>query len=186
MSWMMDARRWTIVFIGALFLGGAWIILSRVDNPIGGSGALPNPQVGFSAPDFTLDSLIGDPITLSDLRGQVVVLNFWASWCGPCRAEMPALNAVYERFRDQGLIVLGVNTTYQDDEAKARAAIQAWGLTFPIVLDRDSAPSRQYRIQAMPTTFFIGRDGVIADIVFGGPMSEALITSKIERLMSNE
>ena len=186
MRWLIDARRWTIVFIGALFLGGAWIALSRVDNPIGGSNALPNPQTGFSAPDFTLESLSGDQITLTDLRGKVVVLNFWASWCTPCRAEMPALNAVYEKFRDQGLVVLGVNTTYQDDEAAARAAIQEWGLTFPIVLDRDKATSDRYRIQAMPTTFFVGRDGVIADMVFGGPMSEALIASKIESLLSNQ
>ena len=186
MRWLIDARRWTLLFIGALLLGGIWIAVSRVDNPIAGSSAPPNPQVGFTAPDFTLDSLSGDPITLSDLRGKVVVLNFWASWCPPCRAEMPALNAVYDKFRDQSLVVLGVNTTYQDDEAGARAAIQEWGLTFPIVFDRDGAPSRQYRVQAMPTTFFIGRDGVIRDIVFGGPMSEALVASKIERLMSEQ
>ena len=123
---------------------------------------------------------------MSDLRGKVVVLNLWASWCPPCRAEMPALNAVYEKFRDQGLVVLGVNTTFQDDEASARAAIRDWGLTFPIVFDRDGTTSRQYRVQAMPTTFFIGRDGVIRDIVFGGPMSEALIASKIEKLMSEK
>jgi cytochrome c biogenesis protein CcmG, thiol:disulfide interchange protein DsbE len=167
-------------------LTGLWIGLSRVDNPIDGSSAPPSPQVGFTAPDFTLDSLAGDPITLTDLRGKVVVLNFWASWCPPCRAEMPALNVVYEKHRDQGLVVLGVNTAYQDDEASARTAIRDWGLTFPIVFDRDGASGRQYRVQAMPTTFFIGRDGVIRDIVFGGPMSEALIASKIEKLMSNE
>jgi peroxiredoxin len=83
------------------------------------------------------------------------------------------------------LIVLGVNTTFQDDEASARAAIQEWGLTLPIVFDRDGAASRQYHVQAMPTTFFIGRDGVIRDIVLAGA-SEALIASKIERLMRNE
>ena len=183
---MIDARRWTLVFIGALIFGATWIAVSRVENPIGGSGAPPNPQVGFTAPDFTLDSLAGQPITLSDLRGKVVVLNLWASWCPPCRAEMPAMNAVYQKFRDQGLVVLGVNTTFQDDETSARAAIRDWGVIFPIVFDRDSATSRQYRVQAMPTTFFIGRDGVIRDIVFGGPMSEALITSKIEKLMSEK
>lgn len=175
-----------MLFIGALIIGALWIGASRVENPLRGSNAPPNPQVGFTAPDFTLAALAGEPITLSELRGQVVVLNLWASWCPPCRAEMPALNAVYEKFRDQGLVVLGVNTTFQDDEAKARAAVQEWGLTFPIVFDRDGATSRQYRLQAMPTTFFIGRDGVIRDIVFGGPMSEALIASKIEKLMSNE
>src|SRR5512143_2601492 len=186
MQWLMDARRWMVLFTGALVLGVAWIFLSRVENPIGGSNAPPNPQVGFSAPVFTLASLTGESITLSDLRGKVVVLNFWASWCPPCRAEMPALNAVYQKFRDQGLIVLGVNTTFQDDETSARAAVRDWGLSFPIAFDRDGVTSRQYRVQAMPTTFFIGRDGVIGDIVLGGPMSEALIASKIEKLMSNE
>jgi cytochrome c biogenesis protein CcmG/thiol:disulfide interchange protein DsbE len=186
MSWFSETRRWTLLFIGALVLGVGWIAVSRVDNPIAGSSAPPNPQVGFTAPGFTLDSLTGQPIALSDLRGKVVVLNLWASWCPPCRAEMPALNAIYQKLRDQGLVVLGVNTTYQDDETSARAAIRDWGLTFPIVFDRDGATSRQYRVQAMPTTFFIGRDGVIRDIVFGGPMSEALIASKIEKLISDQ
>ena len=186
LKWLTDSRRWTVLFIGALLLGGTWIALSRVENPLGGSSAPPNPQVGFTAPGFTLDLLAGQPITLSDLRGRVVVLNLWASWCPPCRAEMPALNAVYQKFRDQGLVVLGVNTTFQDDEASARAAIRDWGVTFPIVFDRDGATSRQYRVQAMPTTFFIGRDGVIRDVVFGGPLSEALIASKIEKLMSEK
>ncbi len=186
MKWLTDSRRWTALFIGAILLGGCWIVLSRVENPIAGSSAPPNPQVGFTAPGFTLDSLAGQPMTLSDLRGKVVVLNLWASWCPPCRAEMPAMNNVYQKLRDQGLIVLGVNTTFQDDETGARAAVRDWGLTFPIVFDRDGATSRQYHVQAMPTTFFIGRDGVIRDIVFGGPMSEALIASKIEKLISDQ
>ena len=186
MRWLTDARRWTVLFIGALLLGGWWIAAARPANPIGGSTAPPNPQVGFSAPDFTLDSLAGEPITLSDLRGQVVVLNLWASWCPPCRAEMPAMNAAYQKFRDQGLVVLGVNTTFQDDEAAARKAVQEWGLNFPIALDRDGETSKAYRLQAMPTTFFIGRDGVIRDIVFGGPMSEALLVSKVDRLLTEK
>jgi peroxiredoxin len=185
-KWLTDARRWTALFIGAILCGSLWIAASRVENPIGGSSAPPNPQVGFTAPAFTLDALNGAPVALTDLRGKAVVLNFWASWCRPCRAEMPAMNAIYEKFRERGLVVLGVNTTFQDDEASARAAIQEWGLTFPIVLDRDSAASRAYRVQAMPTTFFVGPDGVIRDIVFGGPMSEALIASKIEKLMSEK
>ena len=186
MQWLIDTRRWTALFIGALLVGAGWIALSRVASPIAGSNAPPNPQVGFTAPGFTLDALTGDPITLSDLRGKVMVLNLWASWCPPCRAEMPALNAQYQKFRDRGLVVLGINTTFQDDEASARAAIRDWGLSFPIVFDRDGATSRQYRLQAMPTTFFIGRDGVIREIVFGGPMSEALVASKIEKLMSDK
>ena len=186
MQWLTDTRRWTVVFIGALLFGAIWIGLSYVDNPIGGSSAPPNPQIGFTAPAFKLEALTGAPIALSDLRGKVVVLNLWASWCPPCKAEMPALNAIYQKFRDQGLVVLGLNTTFQDDETAARAAINDWGLSFPIVFDRDGAASRQYHLQAMPTTFFIGRDGLIRDIVFGGPMSEALISSKIEKLLSEK
>src|SRR5512143_627691 len=164
MRWLIDARRWTLLFIGAPIFGATRTALSRVENPIGGSNAPPNPQVGFTAPGFALDSLAGQPIALSALRGKAVVLNLWASWCPPCRAEMPALNAVYQKFRDQGLVVLGVNTTYQDDEPNARQAIQDWALTFPIVFDRAGVASRErYRVQAMPTTFFIGRDGVIRD-----------------------
>lgn len=184
LTWLTDSRRWTILFVGAIVLGSLWIAASREENPVAGSNAPPSPQVGFTAPDFTLESLTGEPLQLSGLRGKGVVLNLWASWCPPCRAEMPALDAAYRKFRDQGLIVLGLNTTFQDDEASARSAIQEWGLTFPIVLDRDGVTSRQYRLQAMPTTFFIGPDGVIRDIVWGGPMSEALIASKIEKLIS--
>ena len=186
MKWLVDARRWTILFVGALLCGSLWIVASRPANPIGGSSAPPNPQVGFSAPDFTLETLTGESITLSDLRGQVVILNLWASWCPPCRAEMPALNVAYQKLREQGVMVLGLNTTFQDDEAAARKAAQEWGLTFPIALDRDGAASRAYHLQAMPTTFFIGRDGVIRDIVFGGPMSEALLASKVERLLNDK
>ncbi len=185
MRWLIETRRWTLLFIGALIVGAGWIALSHVENPIAGASTPPNPQVGFTAPDFSLATLAGEPFSLSQLRGKAVVLNLWASWCPPCRAEMPALDAVYRKYRDQGLVVLGVNTTFQDDEAAARAAIQDWGVTFPIVFDRDGVTSRQYHVQAMPTTFFIGRDGVIRDIVFGGPMSEALIASKLEKLMSN-
>ena len=186
MTWLIDARRWTAMFIGVIVLSVIWMALSRLADPIGGSNAPPSPQVGFAAPDFTLESITGEPIKLSDLRGKGVVLNLWASWCPPCRAEMPALDAAYRPLRDQGLIVLGLNTTFQDDEASARTAIKDWGLTFPIVLDRDGATSRRYRLQAMPTTFFIGRDGVIRDIVFGGPMSKALIASKIEKLLNEK
>ncbi len=185
MRWLIDARRWTLLFIGAFVMGAAWIAVSRVENPIGGSSAPPNPQVGFTAPGFALDSLTGEAVRLTDLRGKVVVLNLWASWCPPCRAEMPALNAVYQKFRDQGLVVLGVNTLFQDDEASARSAIRDWGVTFPIAFDRDGVASHQYHLEAMPTTFFIGRDGIIRDVVFGGPMSEALIVSKLEKLMGN-
>lgn len=184
--WLTDKSRWTALLITVIALGAVWIYLSRDLTANAGASAPPNPQVGFSAPDFTLDSINGDAIKLSDLRGKVVVINLWASWCPPCRAEMPAIDAVYRQQRADGLVVLAVNTLFQDDEASARKFIQDLSLSFPIVFDRDGVMSRKYRLQAMPTTFFVGRDGVIRDIVFGGPMSEALVNSKIEKLLAEK
>jgi len=181
-----NERAWRALFVGVLALSIAWILASRVELPTAGAAAPPNPQVGFAAPDFTLEDLAGKPITLSTLRGRPVLINLWASWCPPCRAEMPALDAVYRKYRDAGFVVLAVNTTYQDAEADSRAFVQRLGLTFPIVLDRDGATSQRYRLQALPTSYFVGRDGLIRDIVIGGPMSETLIASKVEALLDEE
>ncbi|HEX9617450.1 MAG TPA: TlpA disulfide reductase family protein [Anaerolineales bacterium] len=137
------------------------------------------------APDFTLDLLEGGQVTLSDLRGQVVMVNLWASWCPPCRAEMPAIEKVYRSYKDLGLVVLGVNTTFQDSESGASAFVNQYGLTFPIPLDRDGSVSSRYALRALPTTFFIDREGVIRSVVVGGPMSEALIQSKVEDLLKS-
>ena len=181
-----NSRNWTRLMIGIVVLSVLWVYLSRIPARNAGGSAPPSPQIGFSAPDFTLDALDSEKLTLSDLRGKVVLINLWASWCPPCRAEMPALDAVYRKYRDSGFVVLAVNTTYQDAEADARTFVQRLGLTFPIVLDRDGATSQRYRLQALPTSYFVGRDGIIRDIVIGGPMSETLIASKVEALLNEE
>lgn len=181
-----NSRNWIRLVIGIVVLSALWVYLSRIPTLNAAGSAPPSPQMGFSAPDFTLDVLDGEKLTLSDLRGKVVLVNLWASWCPPCRAEMPALDAMYRKYRDAGFVVVAVNTTYQDAEADARAFVQRLGLTFPIVLDRDGATSQRYRLQALPTSYFVGRDGLIRDIVIGGPMSETLIASKVEALLNEE
>jgi cytochrome c biogenesis protein CcmG/thiol:disulfide interchange protein DsbE len=128
--------------------------------------------------------LAGDQITLSDLRGMVVVINLWTSWCPPCRAEMPAIEAVYQANKELGLEVLAVNSTYQDSEASAAAFVQGLGLTFPILLDRDGGVSNRYQLRALPTTYFVDRQGIIRSVVPGGPMSESLIQSKVADLLA--
>jgi peroxiredoxin len=163
----------------------AWAAASRVPPEATTDGAPPpNPHEGFSAPDFTLPARDGGEVALAALRGQVVVINLWASWCGPCRAEMPALERVQRALQDQGLVVLGLNTTFQDDENAALALAQELGLSFPLALDRSGEVSRRYELRAMPTTFFVDRRGVIRSTVVGGPMSEALIRSRIEELLA--
>lgn len=181
---MQEARRWTIVTAVTLALGAAWTFLSRVPPAATTGGAPPpSPREGFSAPDFTLDLLGGGQVSLSELRGQVVMVNLWASWCPPCRAEMPAIESVYRAYKDLGLVVLGVNTTFQDSQADAAAFIQGFGLTFPIPLDRDGSVSRRYQLRGLPSTYFIDRRGVIRSVVIGGPMNAATIQSKVEALL---
>ena len=179
-----DAHRWYRLTAMVLALGAVWTFLSRVP-PAATTGGAPPPSAreGFSAPEFTLDLLGGGQVTLSNLRGKVVMVNLWASWCPPCRAEMPAIENVYRAYKNKGFEVLAVNTTYQDGEAEAAAFAQNYGLTFPIPLDRTGAVSNRYLLRALPSTFFVSRDGVIRSVVVGGPMSEAVIQSKVEELL---
>jgi len=183
MDFLQDSRRWTAVLIIVAVLGFGWIGLTAVSATNTTGGLVPSPRAGFPAPDFTLDTTDGRTMTLSDLRGQVVIVNLWASWCPPCRAEMPAIEQVYQANKAQGLEVLAVNVTSQDSEAAAAQFAQDFGLTFPILLDRDGAVSRRYQLQAFPTTYFIDRQGIISAVVPGGPMKASLIQSKIADLL---
>jgi len=160
-----------------------WIWFSRVSPEDALAGNTFAPRPGFQAPDFVLTSPNGEQISLSELRGQAVIINLWASWCPPCREEMPALQKMYETYHTHGLEILAVNATNQD---KVQAAVEfsnRLGLTFPMLLDQDGSVSRLYQLQSLPTTYFVGRDGFIQDVVIGGPMAEALLRVRIERLL---
>ncbi len=181
MKFMQQSR--ARIFYGLiLILGLAWLWYSS--NPGAATGGkIPAPQAGFLAPNFTLQTLDGQPIELSDLRGKVVLVNIWASWCPPCRAEMPAIERTWQDFRDQGFIVLAVNSTAQDQLPTVQAFVAQNSLTFPIPLDDSGEVTRLYRVASLPTSFFIGRDGVIREVVIGGPMAEALLRSRVEQLL---
>lgn len=169
---------------GLILLAGlVWIAVSAAPQGSTTGGKIPAPQAGFLAPDFTLETLSGETVTLSSLRGKVVLLNIWASWCPPCRAEMPAMQRVWEEYQAQGVVVLAVNSTAQDTLADAQRFVSDYGLTFPIPLDRSGEVTRLYRVSSLPTSFFIGADGVIREVVIGGPMAEALLRSRIEQLL---
>lgn len=174
---------WALFSIFILFLGLIWIKESRLLPEQIKANQIAAPQTGFLAPDFTLPSSTGESITLSSFYGSPVIVNFWASWCTPCRKEMPAIQQVYADFENQGLIILGINTTSQDNKEDAIAFSKKVGVTFPILFDENGQVNTVYQIRALPTTFFINSDGVIQEITIGGPMSEALIRSKIETIM---
>ncbi len=172
------------LFFAALLLAGlGWMIAARDRSGSSTQGQIPAPQAGFLAPDFTLTTLEGETVSLSDFRGQAVLVNYWATWCPPCKAEMPAMQRTYEAYRDQGFVVLAVNATNQDALADVEAFVREYGLTFPVLLDESGSMGALYRVNALPTSFFIRPDGVIEEVVIGGPMSEALISTRIETLL---
>jgi len=119
-------------------------------------------QLASNAPDFTLRSANGANLRLQEQRGQVVLLNFWATWCGPCRQELPHLNRIYDKYRSAGFVLLGVNI--DDDPRLATELASKLGLKFPVLLDGDKKVSRIYDMSAMPATLMIDRDGRVRHI----------------------
>ncbi len=134
--------------------GPAWVITTI--EPV--EEHPPPRPASFPAPDFTLPTLSGAPIRLADLRGHVVLLNFWATWCVPCRTEMPSLEALYQRQKDAGLAVLAVNLDMLST-AGVEAFVQEVAVTFPIVLDPSWSTAQVYRVVGLPTTYLIDRAG---------------------------
>ena len=119
--------------------------------------AVPAVVPSGPAPDFTLRSMNGPNLRLQEQRGQVVLVNFWATWCGPCRQEIPHLNRLYDKYRASGFVLLGVNI---DEDARAAADLAAkLGVKFPVLLDTDKKVSRLYDMSAMPATVVIDKDG---------------------------
>ncbi len=184
-SWFRDRKRWMAVTAVVMSLGIAWAAASRIPDAEMSSGEITSPHVGFLAPDFRLETIDGGAVTLSALRGRVVVVNLWASWCPPCRAEMPAFQAVNEDFGSQGLVVLAVNMTYQDSAAEASSFAAELGLTFPIGLDHSGEIAESYRMRALPTTFFIDAEGIIRQVLVGGPLNEATLRSIVRDMFED-
>lgn len=172
-------------FIYAIFLtlGLGWIFLSVDKNNASHSGTIAAPQTGFLAPDFSLQTTDGATIRLSDLRGQAALINLWTTWCPPCRAEMPAIEKIYNEYKDQGFIVLAINMTYQDKISDIPPFAQKYNLTFPILLDETAVIGSAYQLRSLPSSFFITREGVINEVVIGGPMAEALLRTRVEALL---
>jgi cytochrome c biogenesis protein CcmG/thiol:disulfide interchange protein DsbE len=135
------------------------------------------PQAG-PAPDFTLNAYSGQTVKLSDLRGQVVVVNFWASWCAPCVEEAPALEATYEAYRDKGVTFLGV--AYVDSEDKSKAFVQQYGITYLNGPDLRTQISDAYHIKGVPETFVINPAGKVTFFA-ARVMSQLELSAEIEK-----
>ncbi len=126
---------------------------------------IASPLVGRLAPNFTLAQLDGPPVTLSKLRGQVVVINFWASWCAECKTEQAALDQAWRRFQDSGVVVVGVN--FEDETSAARGYVRTADVTYPVVEDADSSTALAYGLRGVPETFIVNRSGRIVNRIIG-------------------
>ncbi|MEO0574585.1 MAG: TlpA disulfide reductase family protein [Pseudomonadota bacterium] len=120
---------------------------------------------GKVAPNFSLKNSAGEDVSLTDLRGDVVMINFWATWCGPCREEMPLLDEMHSRYNRVGFSLLGVNI--DDDPRRAEEMIESLGVTFPVVFDNTKKVSQQYDVNAMPVTILLDREGVVRHVHYG-------------------
>ena len=139
--------------------------LGPAEPPVNPTGRPAAPEVNRAAPDFQLRTLDGGTVRLSDLRGRPVVINFWATWCPPCREEMPLLVEAYERHRDEGLVILAVNV--RESEQQARSFAEEFGLRFPVALDLRGRAADRYRTYQFPESYFIDREGIIRSKAIG-------------------
>lgn len=176
------SRPWTraLIWLGVAALLGllAWGLLKAGET---------RPDAGATAPNFNVQFFDGyewqgeEVASLDDFRGNVVVLNFWASWCVECRIEADLLEQTWQRYRDQGVVFLGV--AYVDAEAKSLAYLNEYDITYPNGPDLGSSISGAYKITGVPETFFIGKDGAVSRYVLG-PVNSNILTGEIESLLA--
>ena len=173
--------------VGAVIVGLVWFF----DNPnaatsqsitLTAAATGPAPRVDKPAPDFRVTTLDGQVLQLSDFRGQPVWISFWATWCPPCRAENPDIQATYEKYKDQGLVIVALSIGESTDTV--RNYVARTGLTYTIGLDQGTDIAAQYRIVGIPTHFFVDRDGIIREWRIGS-MSKGTMEKKVGQIMAS-
>ena len=167
--------------IGVALLGGGWIAYSQepAEMAFDAEGLTEAPIAGYLAPSFTLTSHQGEEMSLADFQGQPVVLNFWATWCPPCRAEIPHLQDASLKYNGQ-VAIIGID---QGEPLTLVADFVAqFGVSYPMLLDLNSDVNREYNVRALPTTIFIDSNGVVRE-VYTGIINGAVLEDRIEQLL---
>ncbi|PYI54977.1 thiol-disulfide oxidoreductase ResA [Paenibacillus flagellatus] len=173
---MRNNRRWIqgVILAAVLLIGGYTI----------GSSLFAEeniPREGSTAPDFSLQGLDGKTYRLSDLRGKPVMVNFWGTWCEPCAREMPAIQRQYDKWKDQGLVVLGLNL--DESAVTVQSFVRQNEVTFPVLFDKELRMRDRYAVRSYPTTFFVDPDGKIvkiAAIEMDEPFIDATVRSMLK------
>jgi len=171
--------------ITAMLMGGVlFVALSALSAFDGWSMGSRVPAVGMQAEDFRLIDLTGKEQSLSQYRGKIVLLNFWATWCKPCTTEMPAMQTMYDKLRDKGFVVLAVNEL--EDDARVREHIKQYGHTFPVLMDHDNKVANQFGVVGLPVSVFIDQEGRVQEYIKGGLLTEQRIDETVARIQKKE
>lgn len=195
MTWLLAARRPAVIValvLCAVALGVVALrtVLRTAASEVADQTVAPGARVGTDpgaiAPAFTAAAYQGAPVSLVRFRGHPIVLNFWASWCPPCRAEMPALEAAYRKYQSRGVVVIGIDGA-TDTWSASRMFLAARGVTYPVARDDSGRVAQSYHVAGLPTTFFIKADGRVAGVAltggFTGPDGTQELTKQIEALL---
>jgi peroxiredoxin len=176
----MGVRKSNIVFVGLVLLA-ALTALPAFDGWSMGSRV---PAVGMQVEDFQLADLDGKTQSLSQYRGKVVLVNFWATWCKPCTTEMPAMQASFDKLRDKGFVVLAINEL--EDDARVREHIKQYGHTFPVLMDRNNKVANQFGVFGLPVSVFIDQEGRVQEYIKGGLLTEQMIDDVVAKIQKQE
>ena len=167
-----------IILVPVVVLG---LVMAGCSNDTFNLPPAEEVNVGNAAPDFQVSDLDGKPVSLSDFQGKPILINFWASWCRPCRTEMPYIQQVYEEWSDKGLVVLAINIGETPSETKE--FMQDYELSFPVLLDIKRLVAQEYNVWSIPTTFFIDKNGIIQAKIIGAFPSKAAIETKLGEII---
>jgi cytochrome oxidase Cu insertion factor (SCO1/SenC/PrrC family) len=183
-TYLIDAQGWERVFMGGdpddATLRRDLLILSGLPVSFRGVAGVPAPQIGHPAPSFTLATLAMQELPLSSLRGKVVLLNFWATWCKPCKSELPLLSSWYRKLRAHGFTVVGVDQA--EGISDVAAFVQRLHVPYPIALDSDGTVANRYNVSGTPTTLLLDRRGVVVDVHLGA-LSDSYLATHVAPLV---
>lgn len=181
-----SARFYSMLMIGTGFIAiGIMLFLLLMENPPAPSSTSSRPsivpvEVDFSAPELVLEDLTGNRVSLQDYAGSVVLVNLWATWCPPCKEEMPALQAFYENHQSEGFVLIGIDQ--EEPLEVVKPFVEEYGLTFPIWLDEDYLAEREFKTNSLPSSFVIDRTGKVRLMWFGG-VSEKFLEEHVTKLI---
>ncbi|MFM2032650.1 MAG: hypothetical protein RLZZ297_1415 [Chloroflexota bacterium] len=184
----LNREIWMVILggiIGLIIVATVWIVSERLATPVLPAAAETNRP----APDFSLQTTEGKTLQLNELRGKIVVVNFWGTWCVPCREETPALQAAYEQLRGDTVEFVGINLRSQEEngepgDAAVEAFVESYGVQYPIVYDTDGSVARSYQISPIPVSYFLDTEGNIR-YVYVGTLTTSDVLALVERLRTN-